>query len=86
MDFELEKRITLIQRIFRKKEKNSLTYEVPFLDEKKGYTGYRETVHYCRWNRKGIFKLLKYLLQTDRHNCIMVALCDVISPNDLMFF
>lgn len=87
IDNELEKRIVLIQRLFRKTSSNNVSYTGPTWDEylPDRYWGYRHTIYYLRWNRYQRYKCLKFILR-EGPDCRYEAYKDFIESIDFKYF
>lgn len=89
-DYELEKRVTLIQRLWRKQTTDGVinNYSGPEPEEYMGpsldglrYWGYRQMLHYVRWNRRQRYRMLKLIQQHWQGDCRYQAYVDFLEPD-----
>lgn len=96
-DRELEKRVVMLQRLFRKQSVAGLieSFSGPTPEEYMGddceldetgegmYWGYRHASYYLRWNRRGRVHFLQLAKKHDWYgNCRMQAYTDVVESGD----
>jgi hypothetical protein len=86
-DEELEKRIILLQRVFRKQPLPDLTPftgpEPEVYENEDRYWGYRHALYYLRWNRKRIAHFLKLFRDPDGGDCRMAAYDDFMNGREI---
>jgi len=93
-DLELEKRLVLIQRLWRTRKIHKIPcYEGPVLEDyenlrnegklREGYFGYRHTLYKLRWDRKNRHRFYRSILTFDRWgDCAWQAYCDLLKENE----
>ena len=89
IDDELEKRLILIQRKWRKQPANSLSYTGPTVLEYipsgdnnpcDRYWGYRQTLYILKWNRTQRYHILKLIQKHWWGDCRYQAYVDYLEP------
>lgn len=95
IDTEFEKRVVLIQRLFRGRSvptdrsapETKITYDGPELEDYQArgeYFGYRHSVYAIRWDRTHRHRLYAGLLKHDRYlDCAWQAYVDFLGETDL---
>jgi hypothetical protein len=90
VDFEWEKRVILIQRLFRKQPIDGIlgNYSGPEPEEYMGpsldrlrYWGYRQMLYYVRWNRRQRYRMLKLIQQHWEGDCRYQAYVDFLESD-----
>lgn len=86
IDHEFEKRIVLIQRMWRRQPLSVLKYEGPDLQtyvEEKKYFGHRQAWYTIRWDRKHLHRFYSCLLKNERWgDCAWQTYVDKVENED----
>lgn len=88
-DRELEKRMTLFQRKFKKQDRNNITFSsfvIPSESNPLRYWGYRQALYWIKWNKKKRYQLLKRLKESWQNDCRYEAYLNSLESNNEILF